>query len=78
MRQQKCGFGAKCSYAHSQEEMDVWLIMKEQQSKLVFEVNEILTLSCDESVSTLHGPKNRSATVINTRLEDDIILIYKF
>lgn len=33
MRQQNCAFGAKCSYAHSQEEMNVWSVMKEQERK---------------------------------------------
>nr|CAB3267881.1 uncharacterized protein zf(c3h/c2h2)-1 [Phallusia mammillata] len=42
-RSKKCSFSSKCNFAHSQEEMDMWMYLRDNQLKDLEELYDVLT-----------------------------------
>ncbi|XP_002126658.3 zinc finger CCCH domain-containing protein 7A isoform X2 [Ciona intestinalis] len=71
-RQKRCAFSGKCNFAHSQEEMDIWMYLRDNNLKDLEELYEALTKAKQAKLAS----KNQSFTTdaSNIVLPTDTIL----
>ncbi|CAK8695466.1 unnamed protein product [Clavelina lepadiformis] len=71
-RNKKCTFSGKCNFAHSQEEMDIWMYLRENTLKDLEELYDALTKDKQAKSSSRNSTQGPDAS--NILLPTDILL----